>query len=137
MLYISWCCRNGCQFASGKQFDIRASQSEVVPGAGQSFTRTHTRSRQPAPIFPPPLSDWNANKAIITVSVGQMEITDLFYTRREEALLSGDYNTYRTQTSRRLHTIRKKLGRTTPKGRKFNAEAPVTSGDVASDTEYV
>jgi signal recognition particle subunit SRP68 len=66
-----------------------------------------------------------------------MEITNLFFTRREESLLSGDYNTYRAQTSRRLHTIRKKLGRTTPKGRKFNAEAPVTSEDVASDQQYV
>uniref|UniRef100_A0A093UQD6 Signal recognition particle subunit SRP68 n=1 Tax=Talaromyces marneffei PM1 TaxID=1077442 RepID=A0A093UQD6_TALMA len=60
---------------------------------------------------------------------------NLFFTRREESLLSGDYNTYRAQTSRRLHTIRKKLGHTTPKGRKFNAEVPVTSEDVASDTQ--
>lgn len=66
-----------------------------------------------------------------------MDITDLFFTRREESLLSGDYNIYRAQTSRRLHTIRKKLGRTTPKGRKFNAEVPVTSEDVGSNVQYV
>lgn len=66
-----------------------------------------------------------------------MEITDLFFSRREESLLSGDYNTYRTQTARRLHTVRKKLGRTTPKGRKYSSEAPITSEDVASNPQYV
>ncbi|OKL59498.1 hypothetical protein UA08_05406 [Talaromyces atroroseus] len=64
-----------------------------------------------------------------------MDITNLFFSRREESLLSGDYNTYRAQTSRRLHTVRKKLGRTTPKGRKYNTEAPITSEDVASNPQ--
>jgi RNA-binding signal recognition particle 68 len=67
----------------------------------------------------------------------KMEITDLFFARREESLLSGDHNTYRAQTSRRLHIVRKKLRRTTPKGRKYSTEAPITSEDVASNPQYV
>lgn len=66
-----------------------------------------------------------------------MEITNLFFSRREEALLSGDYNSYRAQTSRRIHTVRKKLGHTTPKGRKYATKAPITAENVGADTGYV
>jgi signal recognition particle subunit SRP68 len=66
-----------------------------------------------------------------------MEITDFFFSRREEALLVGDYNSYRAQTSRRLHTVRKKLGQTTPKGRKYAAKPAITAENVTSNTGYV
>lgn len=66
-----------------------------------------------------------------------MDITTLFFSRREESLLSGDYNSYRVQTTRRLHTVRKKLGRTTPKGRKYTAHAPISPEDVSSNSEYI
>ncbi|KAH8700449.1 putative signal recognition particle [Talaromyces proteolyticus] len=65
-----------------------------------------------------------------------MDITTLFFTRREDSLLSGDYNNYRAQTSRRLHTVRKKLGRTTPKGRKYNGQAPISPEDVGTKAEF-
>ncbi|KAL1970689.1 hypothetical protein VTN77DRAFT_4333 [Rasamsonia byssochlamydoides] len=65
-----------------------------------------------------------------------MEITNFFFSRREQALLVGDYNSYRAQTSRRLHTVRKKLGQTTPKGRKYTAKPPVTAENVGSNTAY-
>ncbi|KAJ9209748.1 hypothetical protein DTO166G4_8657 [Paecilomyces variotii] len=66
-----------------------------------------------------------------------MEITDSIYSRRQQAFLVGDYNTYRAQTTRRLHTVRKKLAQTTPKGRKYTAKPPVTAEDVASNVAYV
>jgi signal recognition particle subunit SRP68 len=66
-----------------------------------------------------------------------MDITKLFFSRREEALLSGDYNSYRAQTSRRIHTVRKKLGHTTPKGRKYAAKAPITADNVGTSTGYM
>lgn len=52
MLYISLCCRNGRQIALGKQFDIRAWPSEVVPRR-RSILYPNTHPWQtPAPIFP-------------------------------------------------------------------------------------
>ncbi|KAL1854668.1 signal recognition particle subunit srp68 [Paecilomyces lecythidis] len=66
-----------------------------------------------------------------------MEITDFIYSRRQQAFLVGDYNTYRAQTTRRLHTVRKKLAQTTPKGRKYTAKPPVTAEDVAGNVLYV
>lgn len=73
----------------------------------------------------------------VGLSPNSMEITDLFFSRREQALLVGDYNSYRAQTSRRLHTVRKKLGQTTPKGRKYTAKPPVTAENVGSNVAYV
>ncbi|KAK2741267.1 hypothetical protein FQN55_008364 [Onygenales sp. PD_40] len=65
-----------------------------------------------------------------------MDITDFIVTHREEALLAGDYNSYRAQLSRRLHSIRKKLGQTTPRGKKFTAKPPVTAENVAKDSNF-
>jgi signal recognition particle subunit SRP68 len=62
-----------------------------------------------------------------------MEITDFIFSCREQALLVGDYNSYRAQASRRLHTLHKKLGLTTPKGRKYVAKPPVTAENVGSN----
>jgi signal recognition particle subunit SRP68 len=66
-----------------------------------------------------------------------MEITDFFFSRRENALLAGDHNSYRAQSSRRLHTVRKKLGQTTPRGRKYAAKPQITAQNVGSNQEYV
>ena len=65
-----------------------------------------------------------------------MDLTDFVFSQREEVLLVGDYNAYRAHASRRLLKLRKKLGQTTPKGRKYVAKSPVTAEDIASDVEY-
>ena len=66
-----------------------------------------------------------------------MDITGFIVSHRENALALGDHDSYRSQLSRRIHTLRKKLGRTTPKGRKYAAKAPVTADDIAKSHEYV
>jgi signal recognition particle subunit SRP68 len=62
-----------------------------------------------------------------------MEITRFIVSGRDQALLYGDYSTYRIQLSRRLLSIRKKLGRTTKKGAKYTTKAPVTAQDIGSN----
>ncbi|KAI9799565.1 MAG: hypothetical protein M1825_004491 [Sarcosagium campestre] len=47
-----------------------------------------------------------------------MDITRFIVSSRDEALLYGDYLSYRTKCSRRLLSLRKKLGLTGPKGSK-------------------
>ncbi|KAJ5601301.1 hypothetical protein N7510_010835 [Penicillium lagena] len=66
-----------------------------------------------------------------------MEITDFIFREREEVLLAGDYNAYRAHTTRRLHKLRKKLGQTTAKGRKYTAKPPVGAENVGSNVAYV
>lgn len=66
-----------------------------------------------------------------------MEITDFIFKEREEVLLVGDYNAYRAHTARRLHKLRKKLGQTTPKGRKYTAKPAVSAENVESNVAYV
>lgn len=66
-----------------------------------------------------------------------MDITNFIVSCRNGALLLGDYGVYRTQLSRRILTVRRKLGRTSPKGRKYTSKAPVTADDVANNQEYV
>ncbi|KAI2093284.1 signal recognition particle subunit srp68 [Ophidiomyces ophidiicola] len=66
-----------------------------------------------------------------------MDITNFVVSHRTDALLIGDYNAYRAQLSRRIHTIRKRLGRTTPKGKKYTTKVPVTAEDVAANLEFV
>lgn len=65
-----------------------------------------------------------------------MDITDFVFSQREEVLLAGDYNGYHARSSRKLHKLRKKLGQTTPKGRKYTAKTPVTAENVASNVSY-
>ncbi len=65
-----------------------------------------------------------------------MEITKFVASRRDDANILGDYNAYRTQLSRRLLSIRRRLGRTTQKGRKYTAKLAVTAEDIASNHEY-
>jgi signal recognition particle subunit SRP68 len=65
-----------------------------------------------------------------------MDITKFVVEAREKALLLGDYSTYRSQLSGRIHNARKRLGRTTKKGAKYSKKAPVTAQDIASNHEY-
>jgi signal recognition particle subunit SRP68 len=65
-----------------------------------------------------------------------MDITKYIADYREAAFLVGDYSSYRTQLSRRLRIVRKKLGRATAKNAKYAAKAPVTAEDVAKNVEY-
>ncbi|KAF1940037.1 hypothetical protein EJ02DRAFT_407373 [Clathrospora elynae] len=64
-----------------------------------------------------------------------MDITKFVADFRESAFLLGDYSTYRAQLSRRLRTVRKKLGRATPKKAKYAAKAPVTAEEIGANNE--
>jgi signal recognition particle subunit SRP68 len=64
-----------------------------------------------------------------------MDITKFVISGRDQALLYGDYSTYRAQLSRRLLAIRKRLGRATKKGAKYMNKAPVTAQDIGSNNE--
>jgi signal recognition particle subunit SRP68 len=65
-----------------------------------------------------------------------MDITKFVVEYRESAFLLGSYDTYRAQLSRRLQTVRKKLGRATPKNAKYSAKAPVTAEEIGGNIEY-
>jgi signal recognition particle subunit SRP68 len=65
-----------------------------------------------------------------------MDITRNVASERGRNLLSGDYDSYHAHTSHKIHTLRKRLGITTPKGRKYTPKAPVTADDVAKSSEY-
>ena len=73
----------------------------------------------------------------VMIIAGTMEITDFVFSQREDSLLTGNYNAYRTHTTRKLHKVRQRLGQTTPKGRKYTAKRPVTADDVNNNVEYV
>ena len=66
-----------------------------------------------------------------------MNITESIAAQRDRSLLSGDYNTYHKQTTRRIHALRKRLGVATPRGRKFAPKEAVTAEDVAKNVESV
>lgn len=66
-----------------------------------------------------------------------MDITKFVVGYRESAFLLGSYDTYREQLSRRLQTVRKKLGRATPKNAKYSNKAPVTAEEVGQNIECV
>ena len=65
-----------------------------------------------------------------------MDLTNLYVARREKALLVGDYNTYRTQLSRRILVLRQKL-KYTSKGKKYPVKAPVTAHNIGENQEWV
>lgn len=104
-------------------------QVATTPGIYLSFEQQH-RNRARLPLLLLLL-------LLLREGLRRMDITNFVVSYREEALLIGDYNTYRGQLSRRLHTVRKRLGQTTPKGRKFTSKAPVTAEDVCRNTEYI
>lgn len=66
-----------------------------------------------------------------------MDITKFVVFGRDQALLYGDYSTYRAQLSHRLLSIRKRLGRATKKNAKYSKRPPVTAEDIANNVEYV
>jgi signal recognition particle subunit SRP68 len=64
-----------------------------------------------------------------------MDVTNYVLSHRERALLIGDHGTYRAQLSRQLKTLRKQLGRATPKNAQY-AHKPITAEDVAGNPQY-
>lgn len=66
-----------------------------------------------------------------------MNITESIAAQRDRSLLTGDYSTYHAQTTRRIYTLRKRLGVATPRGRKFTPKEAVTAEDVAKNVESV
>ena len=64
-----------------------------------------------------------------------MDITAFAIGNRESALLIGDYNSYRSQLSRKLLAVRRRLGRATPKNAKFQQKPPVTAEDIKKNKE--
>ncbi|KAA8913304.1 hypothetical protein FN846DRAFT_897280 [Sphaerosporella brunnea] len=63
-----------------------------------------------------------------------MNITTAIHSQRVEARLIGDSNAYRSQCSRRLATLRKRLGRSNPK--RYAAHAPLTPENLAQDPSH-
>ncbi|KAK2737688.1 hypothetical protein FQN57_007436 [Myotisia sp. PD_48] len=66
-----------------------------------------------------------------------VDITEFIVNRRADALLMGDYNKYRALLTRQAHTIKKRLGRTTPKGKKYSKKATISADDIVSDAGFV
>lgn len=66
-----------------------------------------------------------------------MDITKFIVARREKALLVGDYGSYRTQLSRRLLVVRRKLNYTSTRNRRYSAKAPISTEDIKSNHEWV
>ena len=87
----------------------------------------HTIRSRVKPVGPSPLSPTPGNAT--------MDVSQFIHGNRESAFLVGDHATYRAQLSRRLRTVRKKLGRATAKNAKYAAKAPVTAGDIGKDHE--
>jgi signal recognition particle subunit SRP68 len=65
-----------------------------------------------------------------------MNITTFVVTHRDNALLIGDYKTYHHQLTKQLASLRKKLGRATPKNAKFSKKAAITAEDIGRNNEY-
>jgi signal recognition particle subunit SRP68 len=65
-----------------------------------------------------------------------MEVTSFVVSGRDKAKLYGDYATYRTQLSNRVHNLRKKLGVATKPRAKYTSRAPVTAEDIGRNHEY-
>ena len=68
------------------------------------------------------------------MEIENMDITKFISVHRE-TLLIADYNTYRTRLSRQILSVRKRLGRATPRKEKF-ASKPITPEDVGSNHEF-
>ncbi|TVY53250.1 Signal recognition particle subunit SRP68 [Lachnellula cervina] len=66
-----------------------------------------------------------------------MEITKFVVSGRDKAKLYGDYATYRSQLSSRIHNLRKRLGIATKPRAKYTAKAPVTLEDIGRNHDYV
>ncbi|KAH6673765.1 signal recognition particle 68 kda protein-like protein [Halenospora varia] len=66
-----------------------------------------------------------------------MEITSFVVSGRDRAKLYGDYATYRTQLSNRIHNLRQKLGIATKPRAKYTSKPPITSENIKSNHEFV
>jgi len=64
-----------------------------------------------------------------------MDITSFVLAQRDKALPIGDYGSYRTQLSRRLLTVRRKLNFKSVKAQKYATKAPVTVEDIRNNHE--
>ena len=65
-----------------------------------------------------------------------MDLTSFIISNRDKALQLGDYSTYRSQLSRQLLSLRKRLGRSTPKNSKYAPKAPITAEDIGSNPQF-
>lgn len=68
------------------------------------------------------------------LNTSSMDITT-FVSQHREALLIGDYNTYRAQLSRQLQATRRRLGLATPKREKFS-KTDVTAANIGGNHEF-
>ncbi|KAK3398472.1 hypothetical protein B0T20DRAFT_411193 [Sordaria brevicollis] len=66
-----------------------------------------------------------------------MDITKFVVSHRENALLYGDYATYRAQLSRKLLNCRKKLNIATKSRGKFHPKAQITAEQISDNHEYL
>ncbi|KAK2630427.1 hypothetical protein QTJ16_001247 [Diplocarpon rosae] len=66
-----------------------------------------------------------------------MEITKFVVSGREKAKLYGNYATYRTQLSNRIHNLRKKLGIATKPRAKYSGKASLSAEDIGRNKEFV
>ncbi len=66
-----------------------------------------------------------------------MDITQFVSAQREKSLTLGSYDSYHAHLTTRIATLRKRLGRATPKNSKFAAKAPITAADVKQNNEYL
>ncbi|KAI9683387.1 MAG: hypothetical protein M1829_005459 [Trizodia sp. TS-e1964] len=66
-----------------------------------------------------------------------MDITNFIVSNRENALVLGGYNSYRAQLSRRLATLRKKLGKSSSKGKIPSIISSITENDINQNHEFV
>ena len=69
--------------------------------------------------------------------LSSMDITQFVMSHRQDALLRDDYNSYRVHLSRRLLSTRRRLGRTTAKGKKYSGTSLGTAEDIAKNHESV
>ncbi|RPA95997.1 hypothetical protein L873DRAFT_1812095 [Choiromyces venosus 120613-1] len=66
-----------------------------------------------------------------------MEIIPFVSALRQEAQVLGDYHAVRTMCSRRLATLRKRLGRQTSKSKKYAPQPPLTAEEIAQEPKFV
>ncbi len=64
-----------------------------------------------------------------------MEVTKFVVSGRDKAKLDGDYATYRTLLSNRIHNLRRKLGVATKPRAKYTTKAPITAEEVGRNHE--
>jgi RNA-binding signal recognition particle 68 len=86
-----------------------------------------------SPVPLPPLLLFSTDS--LCFRAASMDITRSVVSERDRALLSGDYHAYHAQASRRIHTLRKRLKATTPKGRKYTPKDPITPESVVGNAE--